>query len=214
MCLYRLFASDSLMPIGQTFVMTMLYSICWINSFSDSLVFLRRSLDIVNRNQIIASEIKTTLYLISRGSWVMFVVALVSFGIGPITFAVPLDVKWQMAFYVFTAEAMLFFSFNIAVSYLLFYKLCPVIQMSIQFLQSQIVDYNGPGTVSNNASMRINIEQLSSIHDVVKSSGKKNVARYSLLLICRVVLLILPHWFVFFVWIEMVYVCLHAVNLL
>ena len=127
----------------------------------------------------------------------MLIVSLLAFCTGPITFAVDLSVKWKMANFVFVAESTLFFLFSVTVSYLIFYKLCPAIFETIEFLQSQLNSVETP-------AMRRNVERMQLAYDTIHHSGVQNVLPYTVLGVTRLVLILIPHWFVFVTWLDAV----------
>ena len=193
----RIFASDSLMPIGQTFVMTTLYSVGWLISFNDSLLFLRDNLLLVERNPIAAGNIRGTIVLIKRGILIMAVLAFMVFSIGPITFGVNVTLKWQLSSFVFISEAVIFLVFCLITAYVVFHKLCPPIYESIVFLQEQL-------DVQETLAMRERRDNLQHIYDQLYCTGLQNTIQYALLCMTRVLLIILPHWFIFVLWFDMV----------
>lgn len=127
----------------------------------------------------------------------MAVVSIMAFSTGPATFAVDPTVKWHMAGYVFAAEAVLFLTFAAIVNFVIFRILCPSIHESIAFIQEQLV-------IMESSTMRAKLDNMLMIYDVVHSSGVKITVQYTMLGFCRLVMLVLPHWFVFFVWLDMV----------
>ena len=193
----RLFSSQTMSPVGQSFCATILYSLAWLSVFTDSLIFLNRNLAALSHTALMGGNMTITMGFIKKVIWIMFVAGCICFSIGPVTFLLPLGIKWHMSVVVFGVEIALFLSYAALVGHVVLLVLCPQIYDSITFLESQL-------TLHENTLMRDRMILFMTLHQTLRKSALQSVVQYCVLGFCRVILLMLPHALVFFVWFDMV----------
>lgn len=138
---FKLFASSPMALVGRSFTITLLYSLTWLMSFAQVIVKTSNLTGVLQQTLLAVGDpsslLKVLLRNIQRLLVFVYILALISFSTGPISFAFPLaQGSAAVSYFIFGGELAMSIFFMSIVQYFLLNKLVDLLRESCTFLES------------------------------------------------------------------------------